>query len=92
MEHSSFTVEDPTSSDNEDGGRPGEGRDTGSLYSTRGALILAVIGASQMLDNVSMTSVNMALTAISKELHIAQADEQVCLPLSCCPPNLVDHC
>ncbi|CDZ97541.1 Predicted transporter (major facilitator superfamily) [Phaffia rhodozyma] len=53
-----------------------DGKETGSLTSFRGIMILVVISASQMLDNVSMTSVNMALTAISKELQIRQADEQ----------------
>ncbi|KAL7409673.1 major facilitator superfamily domain-containing protein [Mrakia frigida] len=76
VERTSFTIEEPSSTDEGTDGLGGDGRDTGSLYSTRGALILFTVGMSQLLDNVSMTSVNMALTAISKELNIGQADEQ----------------
>lgn len=142
VERTSFTIEEPSSTDEGTDGLGGDGRDTGSLYSTRGALILFTVGMSQLLDNgtsfciiscsleergerkpravdllspssptfeislltptllccyaptVSMTSVNMALTAISKELNIGQADEQVRrgrkkTPVFSLQPNLV---
>ena len=51
-------------------------RDTGKLASTRGVLIIAVAGVAQMLDNVSMTSVNISLPAIGKALNIESGDLQ----------------
>jgi hypothetical protein len=76
-EQATFTVDDTPSSGDEAGGRASEARETGSLSSTRGILILVVVGMSQLLDNVSMTSVNLALSSISEEFGITQADEQV---------------
>lgn len=51
------------------------GRDTGSLKQLRAKLVLGTICVAQLLDNVSMTSVNMALPAIAEELNISQADQ-----------------
>jgi hypothetical protein len=48
----------------------------GSLRSPRGVLIVLTISASQLLDNISLTSVTMALTAISREFGIREADQQ----------------
>lgn len=47
-----------------------------SLCSLRGALILASTCTAQMLDNISMTGVNIALPKISAELNIAEGQEQ----------------
>lgn len=72
-------------------------RDTGTLSQLRSKIILAVICVAQLLDNVSMTSVNMALPAVSKELNIAQADQQWLVsaytlsPSSLTAPNPVQH-
>jgi len=51
VERTSFTIEEPSSADEANSGLGGDLRDTGSLYSTRGALILFTVGMSQMLDN-----------------------------------------
>jgi hypothetical protein len=63
-----FEVQEPPASDT-------PGRDTGSLKQLRAKLVLGTICVAQLLDNVSMTSVNMALPAIAKELNISQADQ-----------------
>ena len=49
-------------------------RDTGKLGDLRGALVMAVTGVAQLLDNVSMTSVNIALPDIGRSLNIGHGD------------------
>lgn len=51
-----------------------DSRDTGTLNSARGILIIMVTCVAQLLDNVSMTSVNIALPAIGESLNISKAD------------------
>lgn len=63
-----FEIQEPPSTDT-------PGRDTGSLKQLRAKLVLGTICVAQLLDNVSMTSVNMALPAIAEELNISQADQ-----------------
>lgn len=48
----------------------------GRLASWRGALILLVTCGSQFLDNVFMTSANMALASIQKEFGVSNTNLQ----------------
>ena len=48
----------------------------GRLASWRGALILLVTSGSQFLDNVFMTSSNMALASIQKEFNVSSTNLQ----------------
>lgn len=48
----------------------------GRLASWRGALILLVTSGSQFLDNVYMTSANVALSSIQKDFDVAPTNLQ----------------
>lgn len=48
----------------------------GCLRSWRGSLILLVTSGSQFLDNVFMTSSNMALASIQEEFKVSNTDLQ----------------
>lgn len=50
--------------------------DVGTIASWRGALILLCTCGAQMMDNVFMTSVNIALPAIQQEFGVASSDLQ----------------
>ncbi|KAJ5946539.1 major facilitator superfamily-domain-containing protein [Penicillium verhagenii] len=49
---------------------------TGRLWSWRGALILLVTSGSQFLDNVFMTSSNVALASIQEEFNVSNTNLQ----------------
>lgn len=50
--------------------------DVGKLASWRGAIIMLVTGGSQFLDNVFMTSANIALPSIQKEFNVNSGNLQ----------------
>ncbi|KAF2137721.1 uncharacterized protein K452DRAFT_97773 [Aplosporella prunicola CBS 121167] len=50
--------------------------DVGTLRSWRGALILVVTCGAQLMDNVFMTGVNIALPAIQRDLDVESIDLQ----------------
>lgn len=50
--------------------------DVGKLASWRGAVIMLVTGGSQFLDNVFMTSANIALPSIQKEFSVNSGNLQ----------------
>lgn len=50
--------------------------DVGTIASLRGALVLLCTCTAQMMDNVFMTSVNIALPAIQKEFGVESSDLQ----------------
>lgn len=50
--------------------------DVGTIASWRGALVLICTCGAQMMDNVFMTSVNIALPAIQKEFDVGSSDLQ----------------
>ena len=50
--------------------------DVGKLASWRGAVIMVVAGGSQFLDNVFMTSANIALPSIQKEFDVNNGNLQ----------------
>lgn len=50
--------------------------DVGKLASWRGAVIMLVTGGSQFLDNVFMTSANIALPSIQKEFNVNSGNLQ----------------
>lgn len=50
--------------------------DVGKLASWRGAVVMLVTGGSQFLDNVFMTSANIALPSIQKEFDVNSGNLQ----------------
>lgn len=50
--------------------------DVGKLASWRGAVVMLVTGGSQFLDNVFMTSANIALPSIQKEFDVNDGNLQ----------------
>ena len=50
--------------------------DIGRIKSWRGAFILACVCGAQLMDNVFMTGVNIAIPAIRDEFHVPESDLQ----------------